>query len=151
MVDENSEREHREGPARRRKLGVSMRVPGVAVHLEQETVGEITERYIDDEQRDEKRYDFLKLLSSVLAAVLGLVATAGDVLPLGGNAIALVAGVVGVGVLSAALLVTDSVQERSSPSKPQPLTPNLRSLRGDLAAMRQPILQRSRSDSTTEE
>jgi hypothetical protein len=152
-VPENEEEQKSQGPRLiRHLLGVTMRASGVSVTLEKETVGDLTERYIDDEQRSERRSAFFEAILSLLGLILGLAALAAGGLPLGGNAIALVAGLVGlvgIGLLTATWSIAHSVQRRARAREEQPLSSNLLDLREQLGAIRQPLLERSVSVSAS--
>jgi hypothetical protein len=109
-------------------------------------VGELTERYIDDEHRSQRRSAFLEAIVSLAGLVFGIISLAAGALPLGGNAVALVAalaGIFAVGILTAAWSVASSVQKQARSRDEQPLPRSLLVLRKQLGSMRQPLLNRS--------
>jgi hypothetical protein len=140
------ERKGSDEPKSRRLIGVTMRAPGVSVTLEKETVGELTERYIDDEHRSQRRSAFVEAAVSVLGLVVGAVSLAAGTVPLGDNAVALVAalaGIFGIGALTAAWSLARSVQRQARSKEEEPLPQSLLILRERLGSMREPLLNRS--------
>lgn len=118
----------------------------MSVSLESETVGQLTERYIDDEHRSQQRSVFLEAVLSILGLVIGVAGLLGGALPLGDNAVSLVAAfaaLVGLGVVMATWSIARSVQRRARSNEEQPLPRSLLAFRQQLHSMRRPLLERS--------